>query len=231
MIEKRLLDVDPGLGRVASEAARPGLERVSVPVAELRPGPFAPNRLAGPEALGLIVTAGLLARNVKVPGGSSVELLSPWQMLQPWSAEPPSFAATSWAVLDDAELYVIDRRLARLLAVHGELMSEIVARGIQRAHALTVSAAIESVVGVENRVLLALWQLAEGCGRVTSEGVTMPLRLTHELIAALVGSRRPSVTSALASLAAQGLIARRDDRSWLLIGDCPQGVATPVERV
>lgn len=225
MGERRLFDVDPGLRKVASDAARSALARTTVPVARLAPGRFEPTRLADRDLLGLVVTGGLLARTVRVPGGSSIELLSPRQLLQPWSAEQPSFATSSWTVLDDAELYAIDRRLTRVLAAHQELLIEVVGRGIRRAHVLTVSAAIESVVGVESRVLLALWQLAEQCGSVTGEGVTMPLRLTHELLASLVGSRRPSVTSALASLTAQGLIARRGDRSWLLTGDCPDGVA------
>lgn len=227
MVEKRLFEVDPELRRAASDAARLALARVTVPVVRLAPGPFEPNRIADHDAVGLVVVDGLIARTVLVPGGSSVELLSPRQLLQPWSAEEPSFASASWAVLDDAELYLIDRRLTRVLAAHQELLVAIVGRGVQRARVLTVSAAIESVVGVENRVLLALWQLAECCGRVTGDGVTMPLRLTHELIAELVGSRRPSVTTALASLAERGLIVRRRDRSWLLTGECPDGAVLP----
>lgn len=228
MVEKRLFDVDPELRRVASDVARSALGRATVPVVHLPPGSVEPKRLAGRDALGVVVSDGLLARTVLVPGGSSVELLSPRQMLQPWSVEEPSFASASWTVLDDAEFYVIDRRLTRALAADQELMIAVVGRGIERAHVLTVSAAIESIVGVENRVLLTLWQLAEYCGTATGEGVTMPLRLTHELLAGLIGSRRPSVTSALASLSEQGLIARRRDRSWLLIGECPNGTVLPV---
>ena len=152
-------------------------------------------------------------------------------MLQPWTAEAPSFTEIAWSVLDTAELYAIDSHLGRALAAHDELLNELVARGIQRAHALTVSAAIESVVGVEKRVLFALWQLAETCGSVTAEGVMMPLHLTHELLATLVGSRRPSVTSALAALADQGQIARRGDRGWLLTGECPAGTRLPAARM
>ncbi len=100
-------------------------------------------------------------------------------------------------------------------------MRELLRRGIRRGHTLTVSAAIESIVGVENRLLLTMWHLAERYGSVTSEGVEMPLRLTHELFALLIGSRRPSVTAALASLSEQGLITKRRDRTWLLKGTPP----------
>ena len=43
----------------------------------------------------------------------------------------------------------------------------------------------------------------------------IPLRLTHEMLAALVAARRPSVTSALGRLADGGLLERRDG-GWLL---------------
>ena len=225
MSEKRLFDVDPALGRIASPTARESLSAATVRVASLPIGRFEPAQLTDRDALGLIVTNGLIARTVEVPGGQSIELISPWKMLQPWTVEQPSFTTTAWAVLDSARVYAIDSRLSREIAVHQELRIELVGRGIQRAHVLTVSAAIESVVGVENRVLLALWQLAEYCGSVSGDGVTMPLRLTHEMLATMIGSRRPSVTSALASLTDRGLIARRADRSWLLLGSCPGGVA------
>jgi len=42
------------------------------------------------------------------------------------------------------------------------------------------------------------------------------------LLAALVGAKRPSVTTALGELTAQGLVERRDDGSWLLHGEPPE---------
>ena len=231
MVEKRLFAVDPALHRVASESARRAFDGATVPVVRLGPGPFEPTELADRTALGLIVAEGLLARRVEVPGGCAVELVAPRQMLQPWASEAPSFAEVDWSVVDAAELYTIGSHLGRALAAHDELLGELVSRGIRRAHVLSVNAAIESVVGVENRVLLALWQLAETCGTVTAEGVVMPLHLTHELVATLVGSRRPSVTSALAALVDQGEIARHGDGGWLLTGECPSDARLPVAQV
>jgi len=231
VVEKRLFAVDPALHRVASEPARRAFAGATVRVARLGPGPFEPTELVDRTAFALIVTEGLLARRVDVPGGCAVELLAPRHMLQPWAAEAPSFAEVAWSVVDTAELYAIGSQLGRALAAHDEIFGELVSRGIQRAHALTVSAAIESVVGVEKRVLLALWQLAETCGTVTAEGVVMPLHLTHELVATLVGSRRPSVTSALAALADEGEITRRGDGGWLLTGECPTNARLPVAPV
>jgi CRP/FNR family cyclic AMP-dependent transcriptional regulator len=50
------------------------------------------------------------------------------------------------------------------------------------------------------------------CGR---DWVTVPLPLTHALLAKLVGAARPSVTTALGRLAARSDLVRSDGR-WLL---------------
>jgi CRP/FNR family transcriptional regulator, cyclic AMP receptor protein len=55
---------------------------------------------------------------------------------------------------------------------------------------------------------------------VHADGIHIDLPLTHELISHLAGAQRPSVSSALARLAARGLI-ERSDTGWLLHGDPP----------
>jgi hypothetical protein len=47
----------------------------------------------------------------------------------------------------------------------------------------------------------------------------VPLVLSHRLIGELVGARRPTVSTALADLAREGQLARRDDGTWLLTGE------------
>lgn len=68
---------------------------------------------------------------------------------------------------------------------------------------------------VEDRVVALFVDLAERFGRVTPDGVTIDLSLTHELIGQLVGSRRPTVSLALQVLAAEGVLSRRSER-WEL---------------
>jgi DNA-binding GntR family transcriptional regulator len=51
---------------------------------------------------------------------------------------------------------------------------------------------------------------------VTPDGIVVDLPLTHELIGRLVGGRRPTVTLALAELAENGVLVRRDEGGWLL---------------
>lgn len=67
---------------------------------------------------------------------------------------------------------------------------------------------------------MLLWHLAFRWGRVTPEGVLLPIRLTHSVLADLVASRRQSVTSGLARLAQRAVVRAQND-SWLLSGHAP----------
>jgi hypothetical protein len=73
---------------------------------------------------------------------------------------------------------------------------------------------------VDERLLLLLWHMADRWGRVTPHGVSLSLRLTHELLADLIAVQRPSVTLSLQQLERQGRIAR-DSGKILLIGQPP----------
>jgi hypothetical protein len=65
------------------------------------------------------------------------------------------------------------------------------------------------------------WHLAERWGRVSGDGVIVPLALTHRILGQLVGARRPTVSTALSELAEREELTRRPDGSWLLRGDPP----------
>jgi CRP-like cAMP-binding protein len=53
------------------------------------------------------------------------------------------------------------------------------------------------------------------------EGVTVPLPVTHDVLAQLVCAQRPTVTSALKRLSDRGQIRRRSDKTWLLAPEPP----------
>jgi CRP-like cAMP-binding protein len=73
---------------------------------------------------------------------------------------------------------------------------------------------------VDVRLHMLFWHLAARWGRVRGDGVTVPLRLTHTVLADLVAARRPTVTTALSELSRQGLVRSVDD-GWLLSGEPP----------
>jgi len=51
---------------------------------------------------------------------------------------------------------------------------------------------------------------------VGPDGVIVGLKLSHRMLGALVGARRPTISTALAALAADGRVLRRADGFWLL---------------
>jgi CRP-like cAMP-binding protein len=73
---------------------------------------------------------------------------------------------------------------------------------------------------VDQRLHWLFWHLADRWGRTSPEGVRVELPLTHSLLGELVAARRPSVTTALSKLAAEGKV-EREGRSWLLRGAPP----------
>ena len=99
---------------------------------------------------------------------------------------------------------------------------ELFNRGTRRAHALAVSLAIAYHQRVDDRLMLTLWHLAERWGRVRSEGIVVPLPLSHQRLADLIGAHRPSVTTALGKLAREGSLSRRENGDWVLHGLPPR---------
>jgi Crp-like helix-turn-helix domain len=64
---------------------------------------------------------------------------------------------------------------------------------------------------VDDRLLATLWHLASMWGRVIPQGTVVPFRLTHEMLASIVGAQRPTTTVAIHSLVQQRRLAR-DER-------------------
>ena len=82
-------------------------------------------------------------------------------------------------------------------------------------------ATIAHVRNADARVLLVLWHLADRWGRVTPNGILVPLPLTHQLLAQLTCLQRPTVSSAVGQLSQQGQLTRLSERGWLLHGEPP----------
>jgi CRP/FNR family cyclic AMP-dependent transcriptional regulator len=76
-------------------------------------------------------------------------------------------------------------------------------------------------VRVEDRLLATLWHLASIWGKVTPRGTLVPFRLTHEMLASIIGAHRPTTTIAVRSLTEQGRLARDEARHYILLGEPP----------
>src|SRR3954454_22980673 len=163
--------------------------------------------------LGLLLLDGFLARHVRVVDRPPAELLGPGDILHPWEGDhtEPFPAESRWEVLEPARLAVLDRRFAAVAGRWPELVAALFGRAIARARTMLLYLAISQLVGVEMRLLVLLWHIADRwCERGedgVGDGCVIPVHLTHQLLASLISAQRPTVTSALAQLTERGLIS------------------------
>jgi hypothetical protein len=174
---------------------------------------------------GFILVEGLLSREVEVLGRRCCELLGEGDVIRPWSWDPDGShvqAEIGWQVLEPSRLAVLDHGLVTRINPWPQIGLEIFSRGIRRAHHLATALAIAHHQRVDDRLRLTLWHLAERWGKVTPDGVLVPLPLSHQRLGDLIGAHRASVTTALGDLARDGAVTRRDDGAWILHGGPPE---------
>jgi CRP-like cAMP-binding protein len=127
----------------------------------------------------------------------------------------------SWTVIEPTSIAVLGESLAPRVRAIPAFLESLTERALRRSRRMAVSAAIANTVGVEERLLLLLWQLAELWGEKRPGGALLRFRLSHQTLADLVGARRPTVTLAVRTLAERGLVERSNSGGWLLPGEPP----------
>jgi CRP/FNR family cyclic AMP-dependent transcriptional regulator len=232
-----LLELDPDLGLLlAGERLEAARHELRVAVHTLDSGPWDAEKLASasPDHVGILLLEGVLAREILVSDTVSTELLGPGDVIRPWRVHDGSALLrhqVRWSVLARSRFALLDRRFGVELARYPEVMVAIVDRINERALRLAVTQAISQLNRVDRRLLALFWHLAERWGRMTAEGVALPMTLSHRVLGQLIGARRPTVSTALGELVRHGELARRDDGTWLLAGS-PVGMPDPeIERV
>jgi CRP/FNR family cyclic AMP-dependent transcriptional regulator len=205
----------------SAEGNRP-IDRLWASALKLQRGPWQPAADPGGRHLGYLVLDGLLGRRVVVPEkGRSLELLGQGDLFSPWQEDSPSFSQIAWTVIEPTWIAALDQTFATQVRQLPELLEVLTDRALRRSRRIAVSAAIANTVGVEERLLLLLWQLTELWGRKAQGGAMLPYRLSHQTLADLVGARRPTVTLALRGLADRGLVERGSSGEWVLTGNPP----------
>lgn len=223
-----ILDIDPELAQDLDEESLALARRhlAATPITL----PFGPLQVPTPNGdqptpvLGLFVVDGLIARDVELAGRATTELLGAGDVIRPWDDDfslDQLPGSVSWSVLQPTRAVILDRRFAAVAGRWPVIFDTIVQRTMRRSRSLAIQRAIAQVPRVDARIIVLMWMLAERWGRVGTDGIRLPLSLTHDTIAKLVGARRPSVTTALGSLARKGLLQRADD-GWLLHGESAQ---------
>jgi CRP/FNR family transcriptional regulator, cyclic AMP receptor protein len=223
---RRVLELDPAL----AEGIAPELRERAVADCVAREMTIQTGRWRGTPPLnghslgiGLLVLDGLLVRRVGIEGRYAAELLGEGDLLRPSENvdELPTLPMTiGWRVLETARLAVLDDAFMEHLATYPQLAGRLIGRAVSRSRNIAVNMAIVHQARVDVRLHMLFWHLAARWGRVGSGGVTVPLRLTHAVLAELVAARRPTVTSALTLLSKRGLV-RPTEHGWLLAGEAP----------
>jgi CRP-like cAMP-binding protein len=215
-----VIDADPGLLDPVDFGAR---RRLVARTLAVRPGGWAPLRGELPRDfdgwLGLLVLDGLLVRQTQVNGLRCAELLGPGDVLRPWDdrgAEATLVTDAQWRVLEPAQLALLDAGFARRAAPWPALQAELMRRLLGRSRSLSILLALTQARRAEVRLRMLFWHLADRWGRVTPDGIVLPLNLTHSVIAQLTGLRRPSVSLTLAELERSGEIVRESRQRWLI---------------
>src|SRR5579884_1714492 len=222
-----ILDRDPDLAEDLEPAQSEIARRVAV--ADLLSYPagrwaVGPDDCSEAGALGLLLVEGLLAREVTVADYTCAEVLGPGDVVQPWLRIGPDQSVASevdWDVVQPVKAAVLDRAFALGVARWPEIPAAISRRLMQRTHWLAFHLAVCGLRRIEDRLLLVLWHFADRWGTVTPDGIRLDMRLTHDLLAAVTGSRRPSVSSGLRRLSQEGRIKSLPRSRWMLFGRPP----------
>jgi CRP/FNR family transcriptional regulator, cyclic AMP receptor protein len=223
-----LVDADPELFENLDGGAFEQARRVAVAeVRTLKPGlcDLALDSSSRPP-FGLLILDGVLMRQVEIAGGSCGELVGPGDVLRPWldcgdSSTLPTRAV--WRALVQSSVAVLDDDFTHAVRLWPQVPAALMDRLLMRTRWLEFQLTICRRKPVAERLHVMLWQFAYRWGTVTPDGVALPVPLTHQLLADVVGAERPTVTSALGSLQKDGLIQRifGGGPRWLLVGEPP----------
>lgn len=229
-----LLDEDPDLAVGIDQRDLPEARRHALAsTIELEPPSWDTSALherARPGWLGLFVCEGLLLRRVRVGRRSACELFGPGDLVRPWDTDgeyAPLPITVDWLVLKPIRLAVLDTafvlRVARWPTINGRLVGRVA----QRARHLALIAAVTHLPRAYARLLILFWLLAERWGKVTPRGIYVTLPVTHEVLAMLVGTQRPTVTVALQRLSRAGFLVRERRDRWLLTNQAREILGRP----
>jgi CRP-like cAMP-binding protein len=229
----RILEVDPALADGLDEQTRAlAMVHALARVETIAPGSWRSSLAdqADHRDFGLLVLEGVIGRRFELDGSRSafLELIGEGDLIRPWRQEGGSVSLRSQErliVLTKTSIALLDRRFGLAIARWPEITAQLADRAVQRSRSLAFHAAVSHLTRVELRLMVTLWYIADRWGRVTPEGVVIPLRLTNEILASIVGARRPSVSTAMNVLARRRALSRGKDGSWILYGDPPNRLA------
>ncbi len=223
----RLLEVDPDLGSgLEGDAFANARDELLVRTIEAPRGAWDLEQAwaATGAELGLLMLEGVIARDAGVGRRVSLEILGPGDILRPWPRDRHAEALKvrlRFNVMEAVRFAVLDAAFVQRAARWPVVLGQITGRVMGRSTSASLRLLIHQVVRIDDRVLLSLWGLAERFGRVTPDGVLIPVPINHTMMARFVGAQRPTVSQAVGELTRRGEVERLEDGGWLLKGEFP----------
>jgi hypothetical protein len=222
----RLLEAEPDL--LGAAAARHPLATHELSLVRLPAGNWILDASHSRPALGFLVIDGLLIRRVALGSRRRAELLGAGDVVRPWDGAGNVVSlrsGVSWEAHAPTRLAVLDGAFVSAASAAPDVLAGLAVRAVERSHRLAVQLALVDVRHVDQRLIALFAHLGDRWGRMTGRGMHLPIRLTHELLAELIGANRPTVTTALGELERAGALERRADRTWVLHSAAGLGVA------
>ncbi len=217
----RLLDAEPSLARgIERRVLDDARERLNAEVRRIEPGIWedAHRQPPSPQFLGYLILDGAFTRETTLSGRPSLELLGPGDLVRPWVA-PEALEAINvtdeWSLISSSQILVLDEELHREAQAFPSILTVLMDRVVARSRLLGFQVSICQLPRIDHRLLLTFRYVAERWGIKGPQGMKIPIRLSHRNLAALIGARRPKVSSALTSLAERGLIEQEKDGTWI----------------
>jgi CRP/FNR family cyclic AMP-dependent transcriptional regulator len=219
-----LLDVEPDLAlRLRDDDRAEAMRDLRMPAVDVPVGPWTMGGPDEPAPLGFMLVSGLLLQEVRLASRSALQLLGPGDVVLPSGGTVEILdAELRWSAAVPSRVAVLDEQILQ------SCFSQWPGLGmglLERAGAQLMRGALYTAIAqlprVDQRLEAMFWDLASRWGHVTPSGIHLPIPLSHEVLARLVGGRRPTITLALKALADRGVVARRPDRSWLLVASAP----------
>ena len=209
-----LLDVEPDLGRgiesqdweVARQSTRAILRRIDRGECALPASACDIDNV-----IGLIVSDGVMSREVALGDHVAFELLTPGDVLLLPDAGIDDLdlgGRITLTALSPAELIVLSKSFIHAAARWPSLLTGLHRRLEAQRRRLAIQSLAAHMPRAEDRLLVILWLLADSCGRVTPEGTVLRLSISHEALGRLAAARRPTISLAMRSLETAGCVQR-----------------------
>jgi hypothetical protein len=214
-----VLEVDPALAADIAPNERPrAIQASTVSVRALALGDWRFERPPESTSLGALILTGTVVLTMDLAGYRHVEVLGKGDVLNPWRL-PTDTALEEQVglrVMQSGCVGLLDRRFALQMTPWPEVFAALMRRQIMRTRRMMLQACILSCSRVDERLELILWRLASQFGAMTRDGLLVRLPFTHRQLAEMIAARRPTVTSAVSRLVAEGRLVCPRRNEWLL---------------